>query len=161
MIPGIETLLPKKLVGKRVRMSFANDRTVELWRSFMPRRKEIVDRLATHLFSVQIYGNNFDVRNLDPRAEFEKWAAVEIADLDAVPDGMETLRLDGGLYAVFDHRGGPDAAEGTFRYIFDVWLPASGYSVNRKPHFEILGEKYGDGGPDSEEEIWIPIRPNE
>lgn len=27
-----------------------------------------------------------------------------------------------------------------------------------QPHFEVLGEKYKDNDPTSEEEIWIPIK---
>jgi hypothetical protein len=39
--PKIETITEKKLVGKRIITSFSNNRTFELWRTFMPRRKEI------------------------------------------------------------------------------------------------------------------------
>ncbi len=38
MTPRIETSNEKKLVGKRLIMSFANYKIGELWRSFMPRR---------------------------------------------------------------------------------------------------------------------------
>ena len=34
----IKIIPQKKLIGKRLTMSFANNRTAELWRSFMPRR---------------------------------------------------------------------------------------------------------------------------
>ena len=37
----IELLVAKKLIGKRLSMTWQNNRTAELWRSFMPRRKEI------------------------------------------------------------------------------------------------------------------------
>ena len=41
MIPRIETINEKKLVGKRMTMSYADYRIGELWGSFMSRRKEI------------------------------------------------------------------------------------------------------------------------
>jgi len=41
MKPGIETLNEKKIVGKRLRMTLSANRTLELWQSFMPGRKEI------------------------------------------------------------------------------------------------------------------------
>jgi AraC family transcriptional regulator len=44
-----------------------------------------------------------------------------------------------------------------FQYIYSTWLPASGYALDNRPHFELLGEKYKQGSPHSEEEIWIPI----
>ncbi|EPE83362.1 GyrI-like small molecule binding domain protein [Leptospira noguchii str. 1993005606] len=40
-------------------------------------------------------------------------------------------------------------------YIFQEWLPNSGYKL--KPHFELLGSKYKNNDPTSEEEVWIPI----
>jgi AraC family transcriptional regulator len=43
-------------------------------------------------------------------------------------------------------------------YIFNTWLPQSNYQLAPRPHFEILGEKYKNNHPDSEEEIWIPIQ---
>jgi AraC family transcriptional regulator len=43
MIPKIEYLHEKKLVGKRLSMSIGNNRTGELWRSFMPLRREILN----------------------------------------------------------------------------------------------------------------------
>jgi AraC family transcriptional regulator len=40
MEPGIETLAEKKLVGRRMTMSLSNNKTGELWQSFMPERKK-------------------------------------------------------------------------------------------------------------------------
>lgn len=39
-----------------------------------------------------------------------------------------------------------------------TWLPASDYNLDNRPHFEVLGEKYKNNDPTSEEEIWIPIK---
>ncbi len=46
----------------------------------------------------------------------------------------------------------------TYRNIFETWLPASGYVLDNRPHFAVMGEKYRNEDPDSEEEIWIPIK---
>ena len=53
MNPIIETLAEKKLIGKRIQMSLANNKTRELWQSFMPRRKEIQNNIGTDLYSMQ------------------------------------------------------------------------------------------------------------
>lgn len=45
-----------------------------------------------------------------------------------------------------------------FEYIFVEWLPDTIYELDNRPHFEILGEKYKNNDPDSEEDLWIPIR---
>ena len=45
-----------------------------------------------------------------------------------------------------------------FQYIFAEWLPKSDYLLDNRPHFEVLGEKAKLNDPNSEEEIWVPIR---
>ena len=139
-------------------MSFADNKTASLWSSFMPRRKEIKNNIGTELYSVQVYAPLF-FDQFDPKAEFAKWATVEVTDYDKVPNGMEPFILPGGLYAVFLYHGSSGAAAGVFQYIFSIRLPQSGYILDNRPHFEILGEKYKNDDPDSEEEIWIPVKP--
>lgn len=153
----IETLTRKIFAGKSMEMTFSCNQTVELWKSFMPRLKEIQNSIGTNLYSLQIYPPLF-FDNFNPDTEFEKWAAIEVMDFNAVPDGMQTLKITGGLYAVFLYKGAASAADKTFQYIFRTWLPASGYILDNRPHFEILGEKYKNEDPGSEEELWIPVK---
>jgi AraC family transcriptional regulator len=154
--PRIETLPEKKLIGKHLTMSFATNKTGELWRSFMPQRKEIFNAASPDLYSLQLYPADFFV-HFNPHALFEKWAAVEVPDFDNIPHEMEAFTLTGGLYAVFLHKGS-STDNSTFQYIFSTWLPASVYVLDNRPHFELLGAKYKNADPDSEEEIWIPVR---
>jgi len=153
----IETLTEKKLIGKKMIMSFSQNTTAELWGSFMPRRKEIQNNIGTDLYSIQIYEPLF-FEKFDLNKKFEKWATIEVTSFEVVPDGMQTFTLPGGLYAVFLYRGDAGDASPTFQYIFGTWLAEHGYFLDTRPHFEILGEKYLKNDPDSEEEIWIPIK---
>lgn len=156
--PRIETLPSKKLIGKRQTMTLADNQTGSLWKSFMVRRKEINNSVTKNLFSIQVFPASFDFSFSNPHVEFEKWAAVEVADFNTVPSEMETLILPGGLYAVFDYKG-LSSDPTIFQYIFGSWLPNSKeYLLDNRPHFEILGEKYKNNDPESEEEIWIPVR---
>lgn len=156
--PRIEILPIKNFVGKRMIMSFSNNKTYQLWSSFMPGRMEIGHNTGNELYSIEIYPPSFFV-DFDPDASFEKWAAVEVADFDTVPDGMETLISPSGSYAVFKHIGPASEGPKTYRYIFQTWLPRSDYRLDNRPHFAIMGEKYKKDDPDSEEELWIPITP--
>jgi AraC family transcriptional regulator len=131
---------------------------VRLWQSFIPKRKEIKDEVGNDLFSMQVYDKGFDFRNFNLDAKFDKWAALEVNHLNELPQGMESYNLPGGLYAVFIHKGPASEGERTFRHIFEVWLPQSGYVIDDRPHFEILGEKYKNNDPASEEEVWIPVK---
>jgi AraC family transcriptional regulator len=156
MQPRIETSNEKKLVGKRLTMSFANYRIGELWKSFMPRRKEISCNLTNHLISLVVYKPTH-FADFKPTNEFERWATVEVANFDTVPDEMEEFVLPGGLYAVFDYKG-LNTDNSIFQYILGTWLPNSEYVLDNRPHFEVLGDKYKNNDPTSEEEIWIPIK---
>ncbi|MES2774147.1 MAG: GyrI-like domain-containing protein [Bacteroidota bacterium] len=157
MQPRIETLTEKKLIGKSMEMSFSNNKTGELWRSFMPVRKEIQNSIGSDFFSAEVYPPLF-FKAFDPDAVYEKWAAIEVPDFKTVPEGMKTLTFPGGLYAVFVHKGPASHGPETYRYIFGTWLTVSEYLLDDRPHFAVMGAKYKHEDPDSEEEIWIPIK---
>ncbi len=156
MQPEIKTLLPKKFIGKRITMSLANNKTAELWKSFMPRRHEIKNVVSTDLFSLQTYSPDY-FKVFNPNNEFEKWALSEVSDNNEIPNDMEVFNLEGGLYAVFFYKG-LNTDPSIFQYIFSEWLPKSEYTLDNRPHFEILGAKYKNNDPESEEEIWVPIQ---
>ena len=105
-----------KLVGIRLTMSFANFKIGELWRSFTPRRKEIVNNLTGDLISMVVYKPIYFV-DFKPTNEFERWATVEVADFDNLPNEMDTFVLLSGLYAVFDYKG-LSTDNSIFQYIF-------------------------------------------
>jgi AraC family transcriptional regulator len=157
MHPRFETLTEKKLVGKRMTISLANNRTGELWRSFMQRKKDITNNKSSDLYSMQVFDPMY-FTDFNPAREFEKWAAIEVTDLNAVPNEFESFVLPPGLYAVFIHKGSSTDLS-TFNYIYNTWLPSAAYTLDNRPHFEILGEKYRNNDPSSEEEIWIPVKP--
>ncbi len=138
-------------------MSLADNKTSELWRSFMPRRRDITNNLTDDLISMQVYKPTYFI-DFKPTNEFEKWATVEVTDFDNVPNDLETFTLTGGLYAVFNYKG-LSTDNRIFQFIFGTWLPGSDYYLDDRPHFEVLGDKYKNNDPTSEEEIWIPIQP--
>jgi AraC family transcriptional regulator len=138
-------------------MSFSENKTHELWRSFMSGRKEITNNIGTELYSIEVYGP-FYFENFNPAREFDKWAAVEVLSFDVVPDEMETLTSPQGLYAVFQYRGAASKAAETYQYIYGTWLPGSEFLTDNRPHFAVMGEKYKNDETDSEEEVWIPVK---
>ena len=157
--PRIETISQKKLIGKRLTMSLAHNKTGELWQRFMPKRRDIANQLTNEMISLQVYKSTH-FADFKPTNEFEKWAAVEVSDFKNVPTDMETFTLSGGLYAVFDYMGSSKDSS-IFQYIYGSWLPNSEYDLDDRPHFEVIGEKYKNNDPSSEEEIWIPIKPKQ
>lgn len=159
LTPEIRSIPAQNLLGIRLSMSFAQDRTSELWRSFLPRQSEIPYRIGSDRFCLQVYDSNAAFETFSPERVYEKWAAVEVSHYDQIPEGMEAFTLSGGLYAVFRYKGTPAAFPPVARWIFQTWLPESGYRLDQRPHFEVMSAGYSPFDPDAEEDIYVPIIP--
>ena len=123
----------------------------------MPVRKRISNAVGLDLYSLQVY-KNFDVNSFTPDTEFTKYALIEVNDFIDIPIDLQQYTLNGGLYAVFLHKGLAEQFPKTMEFIFSQWLPSSAYALDDREHFEILGERYKRNDPSSEEEVWIPIK---
>lgn len=138
-------------------MALSNNKTFELWQSFIPKLGQIKNKVGNDLYSVEVYGADY-FSTFDPSKTFQKWAAVEVSDYSSVPTGLQTLTVPAGEYAVFVNIGPDENAQKLFMYIFNEWLPKSNYLLDIRPHFGLMGEKYKRGHKDSQEEIFIPIK---
>lgn len=154
----ITSIRSKTLVGKRLTMSLDSNRTVELWQSFMPYKESIRNKISNDVISLQDYEGSFNLQNFSASTEFEKWAEVEVSDTMGIPENLEIFHLAEGSYAVFKHIGDASTFHHTLDHIFKVWLPNSIYRLDNRPHFEVLGDGYKNNDPNSEEEVWIPIK---
>ncbi len=155
--PAIRFLDETHLIGLKQRMSFARNTTMQLWQSFMPRRQELTQMKGNDLFSVEQYPDTRFFEAFDPTRTFDKWAAIEV-DSDAnAPEGMDTLVIPEGNYAVFHYVGKASEASAFYQYIYGEWLAKSAYKLDDRPHFARMGTKYKGEAADSEEEIWIPV----
>ncbi|MFT7434657.1 MAG: AraC family transcriptional regulator [Psychromonas sp.] len=160
MTPRIVEIDEKKFAGMSVNMSYSDNKTGFLWATFMPRRNELKHRVnPKEVVSLQgtdsaILMSDFSFINV-----FEKWALAEVSSIEEMPEGMTFFALAAGKYAVFTHKGsGEEAFMSTLTFILESWLPISAFSLDNRPHFEVLGEKYHRTDPSSEEEVWIPVR---
>lgn len=157
--PEIISIRPKILIGILREMSLKKDSTSQIWREFMPRRKEIQDRIDGRFYSVQIFANPKDVLNFDNETIFQKGATIEVTGSSSIPDSMQSINLEAGLYAMFRHKGTFSDFVDNTRYIFQNWLPLSEYQLDDRIHFSVMDDRYLGDHPDSVEEIWIPVSP--
>lgn len=155
--PEIRVLTEKKLAGMSLTMSLSENKTQQLWQMFMPVRKQIINSVSSDFYSIRIYPPTYDFSFASFKEPFQKWAAVEVSDFEGIPDTMKSFFMPGGLYAVFHYKG-LNTDPSVFEFIYGYWLPNSQYVIDNRPHFEILGSKYHNNDPDSEEEIWLPVR---
>jgi len=153
----VEVIKKKLLVGKFEEMSYIENKTGQLWQSFMKSRKEVTNRIDNLYYSMQVYDGKFDYTKFNPANRFVKWAAVEVSELNEIPESMESYVLKGGAYAVFKHVGPASEFARSMKYIFEEWLPKSGYEIDDREHFEVLEEGYNPLDENATEEIWIPI----
>ncbi len=85
-------------------------------------------------------------------------AAMEVSEIELVPEGFISKNVSRSEYAVFNEKargeiGGPEG------YAYTTWLPQSGRELNHEVagDFEIYNSRYGIG-PECECEIYIPIK---
>jgi len=152
--PSFIEIAEAYLVGMQLEMSLQQNRTAELWGSFGPLIKAIPNRVDSFRYSLQEYPPHY-FDQFNPTLPFKKWALVAVKNHSSIPKTCHGFVLPGGLYAVF-HLKGNDTQ--IFQYIYSSWLPSSGYVLDHRPHFELLGDKYKNGDPASEEDIYIPVR---
>ena len=157
MNPIIKVISSKIIIGKRTEMLINEEKIVELWKSFISHYVNISNKIDTDLISLRIYPDGY-FKNFNSEMQFEYWAAAEVSEIKNLPEGMEFIKVPEGKYAVFNYRGSA-SDKSIYQYIFSQWMPLSGYDIDNRPHFEIIGEKYNNFSPDSEEEIYIPIIP--
>lgn len=158
MTHRIEHINNRLVIGMKTKTSISkiSENTKQLAQTFMPRRAEVRPRLGRHVFSIQNYGKDYNPSDMN--SEIEKWVGVEVEHIDVIPKKMDALVISAGTYAVFDFKGSAAEFPKSRAYIFQEWLPNSGYRLDQNLHFEILSEDYSKDLQNIEEEIWIPIK---
>ncbi len=144
------------IIGIQATMSLTADNTSALFRGFMPRKREITSSSNEPLFLIKVYPTNY-FSAFNPSTTFTKWLGIKNSELENIPEGFETMVIPAGKYAVFYYKG-LNTDHSIFSYIFQEWIPQSGYQLDDRPHFDVLDERYKNNDPESEEEIWIPIK---
>lgn len=151
MQPKIVTLTEKKVVGMQSKMLMHQyENIIKLWKSFMPKKHELKNTINQELIAIQDYP---DFGNLE--TSYNIWACVEVSNLSDVLSDMEGFTIPKGEYIKVLHKG-MDAGK-TYQRIMTEWLPNSGYAIDDRPHFQVMGDKYKNGSPDSEEDFYIPV----
>ena len=155
MEPRIEQIDEKYFIGMSIEMSLVENKTFQLFSTFMPRKKEILNYKNHDVFDLIIYPEGYFLK-FNPTTNFKKHALVEVPNFDNTPEGMEQFTLPSGKYVVFTIKGHIPNPE-IFNYIYSTWLPNSEFNLDDRPHFDILSEKVQQKSPDANQELWIPV----
>lgn len=146
----------KIIVGMKLEISLLENQTQILWQTFLPKLNSISNRLDNNLISMSIYPSDY-FQSFNPSNRFMKWAGVEVSEDSNLSDGLEIIKIPKGSYVQFLYQGLPSQAGPFYQSIFQEWFPRSGYRLDQRPHFEVLGDKYKNNDPSSEEMIYIPV----
>lgn len=151
MLIRFETLQALRLSGHAVQNPvFSTEETSILWRSFRAKLKELHFPEGEELFSVQLHEKN------NPGRILQRWAA---APAELLSGEMDSLEMPGGLYAVFLYRGGMAGFESFLISAFEKTIPSFDLLIDHRPHFQLLGKGFNPFSEESEEEVWIPVKP--
>jgi AraC family transcriptional regulator len=120
-----------------------------LWQQFGPRMEEV-----KHLAEPGVSYGLMDNLNKD-MSELDYMAGNPVEKVADLPAGMTFWDVPANTYAVFEATL-PTIGD-TFGYIYNTWLPTSGYQQGAGPYFERYGETFNPDDPSSKLSIYIPV----
>jgi len=92
-----------------------------------------------------------------PEGGFEYVAGLPVTAVEDLPEGFVVRHVPEHTYAVFAHKGDLASLGATYAYIYENWLPQSGYQLADRIDFEYYNEDFKDFAPDSVFYIYVPI----
>ncbi|AUG78137.1 AraC family transcriptional regulator [Kitasatospora sp. MMS16-BH015] len=149
-----------RVVGRKARVPLihegVNPHIAELIQSVGP---EEVQRI-TALSSQEPEGILSVVQHLsDSReegVELDYYHAVLTEASHPVPDGLDSLVIEAGLWAVFENTGAyPQALQEMWRDVFTQWFPSNPFVIREGP--EILRTRPTADWKESDSQLWIPV----
>ena len=150
MKPKIVTHTPRVIVGMQIITKPMSPEIPGLWSRFVQREHEIsgvLEPSATYGVMQMEAGAAGGLRYL---------AGLSVSDQAAsVPAGMIAATIPAGQYAVFEFPLSEIGA--AFDFMFNSWLPSSGYAQAASPMFERYGEDFDPTVPSSRMEAHLPI----
>ncbi|MFI6683171.1 GyrI-like domain-containing protein [Streptomyces sp. NPDC050485] len=149
-----------QLVGKKARVPLVHEGVNPAIAAFIQgigpetsqRIHQLSDQLPQGIVSV--------CDDLDPSraegTELDYWhASLTRADA-AAPDGLDSMVVPAGTWAVFESTGPfPRALQEMWRDVYTEWFPSNPYQ--NRPGPEILRTRPATGAEETDAELWIPI----
>lgn len=109
--------------------------------------------------SPKMVGLYFDDPFVTDEQTLRSMAGVILAEPPALPPGLVPLPVRGGLYAVLRYQGPYAGMHAAYRWLFGVWVIASGYAVDDAPLVEVYCNDPATTAPNGLiTEIRLPIR---
>ena len=136
-------LVGMKYVGKN-----QNQEIKDMWGKFDPHIEALAEKPIQATYGW--------CGNTQSDGSFEYIAAVESSNAENLPEWAVVRMVPENTYAVFSHQGPLESLRDTYHYIYQTWLPQSGYTAF--PYdMEVYTEEFQGFAPDSVMYIYIPV----
>ncbi|PUA27237.1 MAG: hypothetical protein B0W54_11555 [Cellvibrio sp. 79] len=152
--PRIEQAGPFLIAGLREPLDEnAPQKIPQLWQQLISRWDEITQRVNTVDYGLCIHLHSH---------EYYYMAGCGVWDFTGLPESFSPFIIPSHTYAVFTHNGSVLNIRDTIDFVFDKWLPSSGYKHATAPEnalhfFERYGEKFDPDTGSGDIEIWLPV----
>jgi len=126
------------------------NRIPPLWDSFLGRINEIKNTVPDICYGV--------IQQTQDKTDLlEYYAAIEVTELEQLPEKMISIEIPTSSYAKFTHMGVGETINNTVNYIYTSWLLKSGKQHTYGPDLEIYGPEYLPVSENSVMHYAIPI----
>jgi AraC family transcriptional regulator len=152
--PSFVELPPLLIAGMREPLDEQSAQSIPLlWQNFAPYIGHIAHQRGAVAYGLCVHSSE------SSNGHYYYMAGCEVSEFANLPADLSPLIVPAHKYAVFIHDAHVDSIKDTIDYVFDQWLPHSGYKHNPQSihFFERYGEDFnpqtGFGGM----QIWLPL----
>ncbi len=156
MEPKIITRSAFTIVGLRYFGKNEHQEISELWGEFNHRSEEIGG--IPHETGEAAIGLCTTPEDAGEEGAIEYVAGVPVSKVNQVPEDFVIRQMPEYTYAVFAHKGDLPSLGKTYEYIYETWLPQSGYQLAAPIDFEYYDQDFKDFSPESVFYIYLPIQ---
>lgn len=157
MEPKIMTIKEIKVAGPKIRSTPENGQNFiqvpQFWQKFL--KEKGWEKIPNKTERAASFGI---CTNMHENGDFDYMIGYEVKDFSKIPDGMGSLIIPAGKYAVFTAKGKiPEKIQEVWKYIYSDWFKSSGYERADTEDFELY-EEARVNLPEPETDIYIPIK---
>lgn len=141
------------IVGMQYEGKNQNGEVSKLWNEFLPRLKEITNRVNDTIG----YGYETYNKKMFETGEFTYVAGVEVENLDHIPSEMVGYEIPSNTYAVFTMEAIIENLPKTIGKIYSEYLPQNNLKPIDNYDFEYYTEEFEPNQKDAKLYFYVPI----
>ncbi|CAN5664737.1 hypothetical protein BH10BAC5_BH10BAC5_28740 [soil metagenome] len=155
MEPVVKNYHAFKAVGMKVTGQNMNNEISNMWKEYFSKSQSLKNVKEGGYY----YGVCSPMSQNTKEKGFDYIACREVNNFNDVPEGMVTVDIPEGKYAMFTYKGNIMKISTIYNYIFGEWVKKTDMKPdNDRNDFELYDERFKGEEDDSELDIYIPIK---